>query len=122
MRAIGRTSSRPTGESLSATPPSITVPVDMIVLAWPSMVVSWPRPMVPPAPGMLTTWALLTMLFVRMACCCSRTNVSQPPPAPAGAMRVMLARRSDPPLADWIDRKEARPITAAATTPGLIWW
>ena len=54
----------------------------------------------PPAPGMLTTWELFVIPFVRIACCISRMNVSQPPPAPAGAMSVTFERASRPTLAE----------------------
>lgn len=49
-----------------------------------SSVVSWPRAMLPPAPGMLTTWTLFTSPLTRMVCCSSRWNESQPPPRPRG--------------------------------------
>ncbi|WP_447643304.1 hypothetical protein [Nocardioides zeae] len=55
-----------------STPPTIAAPVTISVVASPSKRTSWPSPMVPPAPGTLTTWTLPTMPSVRTACWYSR--------------------------------------------------
>ena len=81
-----------------------------------SSVLSWPRPMVPPAPGMFTTCTLFTRPFTRIACWSSRWNESQPPPAAAGAIRVRLVRTSVPPEAEPMENALATMTVITATT------
>ena len=96
-------------------PPVIADPVARRVSDRSPIVVKRPRPIVPPAPGMLTTWALPTRPAERIACCCSRTKPSQPPPGPAGAMRVRFAVMSGAAVAFLTDT-----VIAATTTTAVM--
>ena len=126
-RAIGVTSASVASLSLAMMPPTITVPVTINVLAWPAMSASWPSPMVPAAPGMLTTCTLLTMPSALSACWDSRATRSHPPPGAAGAItpagcgrnRRSRCRRAD----QTRRRRSARPPRSRwRSCPGSACW
>ena len=63
----------------------MTSPPVISALPWPSLLeTNWARPMVPPAPGMLTTWMPLARPPSCSALCMARPVWSQPPPGAAG--------------------------------------
>ena len=115
-RAMGTMSSKVDSESESSMAPTMTPPVT-ISMSWrPCIWTNWLKPMVPPAPGTLTTCALFTTPPDFRACCDSRANPSQPPPGAAGAMRTSFERAvASPPLAAALT--SARPATTATTVP-----
>ena len=84
-RAIGVTCSSVTGDWLVRIAPSMTRPPIISALPWPSLPeTNWARPIVPPAPGMLTTWMPLARSASCSAFCMARPVWSQPPPGAAG--------------------------------------
>src|SRR4051794_30865530 len=119
-RAIGVTSARVVALSLAMMPPTITVPVTINVLPCPDMSVSWPSPMVPAAPGMLTTWTLLTMPSALRACWDSRATRSQPPPGAAGAIRPSRLRAESPASEPSVLMNPATMTTVANTAHAMV--
>ena len=104
--AIGVTSASVASLSLAMIPPTITVPVTINVPACPPMSANWPSPMVPAAPGMLTTWTLFTMPSDFSACWVSLATRSHPPPGAAGAITPSRLRAESP-----------LPVSTALQTP-----
>jgi hypothetical protein len=83
--AIGVTSANVASDWLVSIAPTMTRPITMRVFSSRSLA-SWARPMVPPAPGTLTTWASPTRSLSCRTPCISRAVESQPPPGSAGTM------------------------------------
>ena len=96
-RAIGVTCDRLTGDLLVMMAPTITMPPIISVLGSPLLeLTNCARPMVPPAPPLLSTVILLTMLSLCIAACNARPVWSQPPPGAAGTriFRLSIATAS----------------------------
>ena len=91
-RAIGVTCDRLTGDLLVISAPTITMPPIIIVLPSPLLeVMNCARPMVPPAPPLLSTVTRGTILSACSAACSARPVWSQPPPGAAGTRIFRLS-------------------------------
>ena len=92
-RAIGVTLVRFTGELLVRIAPTMVMPPTRSWSSAPrACCANCARPTVPPAPGTFCTCTLRALPDLTIASCSARAALSQPPPAPAGAM--MLSSRS----------------------------
>jgi len=86
------TCDRLTGDLLVISAPTITMPPISIVLPSPLLeVMNCARPMVPPAPPLLSTVTRGTILSACSAACNARPVWSQPPPGAAGTMTLRLS-------------------------------
>jgi hypothetical protein len=83
---MGSASASVTGERCITMPPSMMSPDTSSVSPLPrSDPTNRARPMVPAAPGTLSTMGVLTMPVRCSTCCIARAVWSQPPPGAAGA-------------------------------------
>ena len=99
-RAIGVTCDRLTGDLLVMIAPTITMPPIIIALPSPLLeLTNCARPIVPPAPPLLSTVTLGTILSACIAACSARPVWSQPPPGAAGTRILRLSRASALPAA-----------------------
>ena len=85
-RAIGVVSASDTGARVVVMPLSMTSPVTSSASGLPrSPLTKRARPIVPAAPGTLSTCTLVRGSIVASACCSARAVWSHPPPGAAGA-------------------------------------
>src|SRR5687767_10666217 len=84
-RAIGVTFASVTGDLFIAVAPTVTKPDTNSALGSPLLVLTnCARPMAPPAPPLLSNWALFTLPAACIAIVRLRPVWSKPPPGPAG--------------------------------------